>query len=401
MALLVMKFGGSSVCDTERIFSVASIIKSAFDEGNQVVVVVSAMGDTTDDLIEMAMSIDKRPSKREMDMLMSTGEQVSASLLAMAINKIGGRAKSLTGWQAGVVTDTTFSSAKIGGVNERRLMSELGENNIIVVTGFQGITRTDEITTLGRGGSDTSAVAIAAALRADRCIIYTDVDGIYTADPRKVKTAVLLDEISYDEMLELSTLGAQVMHNRSIELAKKYNIDLEVRSNTGEKPGTKIMEVVSVEGMIVKGVAKDENIATVSVLSIPDKPGIAFKIFSLMAQNKINVDIILQSEGRNGTQDITFTIASNNLDTAVSVLEKNMGSIGGQGLKIYEDVAKVSVVGSGMQSNYGVASRVFGALAGKRINIRMISTSEIKISVLIDKVDADKAVSAIHDEFFR
>ncbi|NMA07262.1 MAG: aspartate kinase, partial [Ruminococcaceae bacterium] len=273
MALLVMKFGGSSVCDTERIFSVASIIKSAFDEGNQVVVVVSAIGDTTDDLIEMAMSIDKRPSKREMDMLMSTGEQVSASLLAMAINKIGGRAKSLTGWQAGVVTDTTFSSARIGGVNERRLMSELGENNIIVVTGFQGITRTDEITTLGRGGSDTSAVAIAAALRADRCIIYTDVDGIYTADPRKVKTAVLLDEISYDEMLELSTLGAQVMHNRSIELAKKYNIDLEVRSNTGEKPGTKIMEVVSVEGMIVKGVAKDENIATVSVLSIPDKPG--------------------------------------------------------------------------------------------------------------------------------
>lgn len=399
MALIVMKFGGSSVANTERIFNVAKIIADTSREGNQVVVVVSAQGDTTDDLIALAGEIDDRPSKREMDMLLSSGEQISSALLAMAVTKLGCKAVSLTGWQAGFRTSSTYSAARIRKVDGIRIRQELDDNNVVIVAGFQGINKSDDITTLGRGGSDTSAVAIAAAVHADRCIIYTDVDGVYTADPRKVKKAVKLNEISFDEMLELASLGAQVLQNRSVELAKKYNVNLEVRSSITNNPGTAVKEVIKMEGMLIKGITKDESVVAISVLGVPDQPGVAFKIFSLLGQKKINVDIILQSEGTNHKQDITFTIASADKDTAVAILEENLSSIGGDSVKVDQTVAKVSVVGSGMQSHSGVASRVFGALFEAGINIHMISTSEIKISVLISRDDADRAIVAIHDEF--
>lgn len=399
MALVVMKFGGSSVANKERVMNVAKVITDSCNEGNQVVVVVSAQGDTTDDLIALAGEIDARPSKREMDMLLSSGEQISSALLAMAVTKLGCKAVSLTGWQAGFATSSTYSAARIRKVDGIRIRQELDDNNVVIVAGFQGINRSGDITTLGRGGSDTSAVAIAAAIHADLCIIYTDVEGIYTADPRKVKNAVKLDEISFDEMLELASLGAQVLQNRSVELAKKYNVNLEVRSSLTNNPGTVVKEVINVEGMLIKGITKDESVVAISVLGVPDRPGVAFKIFSLLGQKQINVDIILQSEGNNHKQDITFTISTADLDAAKEILEENLESIGGEAIKIDESVAKVSIVGSGMQSHSGVASRVFGALFEAGININMISTSEIKISVLIKRDDADRAVVAIHDEF--
>ncbi len=399
MALIVMKFGGSSVRDNERLMHVAEIISDCFREGNEVVAVVSAQGDTTDELIEQAMGIDSKPSKREMDMLLSSGEQISSALLSMAIGKLGYKAVSLTGWQAGFRTSSTYSAARVRKVDAIRIRKELDDKHIVIVAGFQGINDAGDITTLGRGGSDTSAVAIASALHADKCIIFTDVEGVYTADPRKVKGAVKLDEISFDEMLELASLGAQVLQNRSVELAKKYNVNLEVRSSITNNPGTIVKEVIKVEGMLIKGISKDESVVAVSVLGVPDKPGIAFKIFSLLGQKKVNVDIILQSEGRDGTQDITFTVPSVDRDNVKEILEENLASIGGKSIKIDEAVAKVSMVGSGMQSHSGVAARMFGALYEAGINIHMISTSEIKISVLISKDDADRAVVAIHDEF--
>ena len=399
MALIVMKFGGSSVADGERIMNAARIVCDSRRQGNEVIVVVSAMGDTTDEFIQLAGSITAKPGKREMDMLLSSGEQISSALMAMTIEKCGCKAVSLTGWQAGFMTNSTHSSARIRRIDTTRIRKELDENNIVIVAGFQGINEAGDVTTLGRGGSDTSAVAIAAAVQADLCIIYTDVDGVYTADPRKISAAKKLDEISFDEMLELSYLGAQVLQNRSVEIAKKYNVNLEVRSSITNNPGTVVKEVVKVEGMLVKGITKDENVVAISVLGVPDKPGIAFKIFSLLGQKRINVDIILQSEGNDGMQDITFTIASSDCDAVKEILENNLSVIGGKALKIDNSVAKVSVVGSGMQSHSGVASRVFGALFEADVNIVMISTSEIKISVLIKREQADRAVAAIHDEF--
>ncbi|MFV0401537.1 MAG: aspartate kinase [Oscillospiraceae bacterium] len=399
MSLVVQKFGGSSVRDAERLQNVANIVTGEYEKGNDVIVVVSAQGDTTDDLIDKAKEINPDASLRDMDFLLSTGEQISAALLCMTIKKMGFQAVPLTGWQAGFLTTSSYGKARIRRIHTERLEQELDKKNIVVVTGFQGLNRFDEITTLGRGGSDTSAVAIAAALHADKCQIFTDVDGVYTADPRLVPTAKKLQNISYDEMLELATLGAQVLHNRSVEMAKKYNITLEVLSSLENKPGTIVKEVSKVEKMLIKGVAKDDNIARISIIGLPDQPGIAFKVFSLMANLKVNVDIILQSVGRDGTKDITFTVARDEVDAVVKALEEERERLRIKEIDWSTDVSKVSIVGAGMESNPGVAAKMFEALADAHINIHMISTSEIKISVLIDKEFSKKAVVAVHDAF--
>lgn len=399
MALIVQKFGGSSVANAERVFNVASRIVETYDNGNDVVVVVSAQGDTTDDLIDKAKEINDRASRREMDTLLSAGEQISMSLLAMAIQKLGRPAISLTGWQAGMITDSNHSKARIRRVTGERIKRELDNRNIVIVAGFQGINKYDDITTLGRGGSDTSAVAIAAALGADLCQIYTDVTGVFTSDPRIVKDAKKLDTISYDEMLELASLGANVLHNRSVELAKKFNVNLEVLSSLVKEPGTIVKEETNMEKMLVRGVARDNDVARISLCNIEDAPGKAFQVFSLLAKNKISVDIILQSIGRDNKKDISFTVDLDALDGALKVLEENNGIIGAEKIVHYDNVSKVSIVGAGMVSNPGVAATMFEALYNAGINIQMISTSEIKISVLIEQEYAEKAVKAIHDKF--
>lgn len=399
MSLIVQKFGGSSVANTERVWNVARRITETYQKGHSVVVVVSAQGDTTDDLIEKSTEINRQPSKREMDMLLSAGEQISSALLAMAIQKLGFPAVSLTGRQAGFITNSNYANARIRRIETERLNKELDHNNIVIVAGFQGINRFDDITTLGRGGSDTSAVALAAALNADVCQIYTDVDGIYTADPRIVPNAVKLSEISFDEMLELATLGAQVLHNRSVEMAKKYNVRLEVLSSLEVKPGTQVKEENKMEKMMIKGVAKDDDIARIAVIGLPDRPGIAFQIFSILAKENVNVDIILQSIGRENTKDISFTVPISQMETAYKTLQDKKDFLSAQGVAVDDSVTKVSIVGSGMQSNPGVASKMFEALFEADINIKMISTSEIKISVLIDRAYGQKAVRVIHDAF--
>lgn len=396
MSLIVQKFGGSSVADKERLFNVAGIISDAYRSGDRVVVVVSAQGDTTDDLLAKAAEISDSPSKRELDMLLSTGEQISASLLAIALGTMRIPVVSLNAWQVGISSDSNYSNAKIKKIDTERLFRELDGGKVVIVTGFQGINKFDDVTTLGRGGSDTTAVALAAVLKADRCQIYTDVDGVYTADPRKVPSAKKLKEISYDEMLELASLGAQVLHNRSVEMAKKYHVELEVLSSFEKISGTVVREDVKVGKMLVTGVAKDTNVARISVIGLEDVPGVAFRLFSLMGQKNIVVDIILQSIGRNGTKDISFTVSENQLPLAVSVLEDVYGK---GSVSVESDVAKVSVVGAGMETNAGVAAKMFEALYSVGANIHMISTSEIKISVLIDRNDADKAVAAIHEAF--
>ena len=399
MALLVKKFGGSSVANTEKLKNVVSIIEKDYKEGNDVIVVVSAQGDTTDDLIEKAKEISEEPSKREMDMLMAAGEQISISLLATALHSKGLPAISLLGWQAGFLTTSNYNNARVKSIDPTRLRSEIEKRNIVIVAGFQGINKYDDITTLGRGGSDLSAVAIACTLNADRCQIYTDVEGIYSADPRKVENAQKLSDITYDEMLELATLGAQVLHNRSVEMAKKYSIELEVLSSLNPIPGTIVKEIAKMEKLLVRGVAKDTNVARISIVGLPDVPGIAFKIFGLMAQKQINVDIILQSVGRDMTKDITFTIAKDQLKEAEKALTDLGSALNYKELVCDDAVAKISVVGAGMETHHGVAAKMFEALYDLGINIQMISTSEIKISVLIDIKDADKAVSAVHDAF--
>ncbi len=398
MALIVQKFGGSSVANAERVMNVARIVTDTYKEGNDVVVVVSAQGDTTDDLIEKAKEINPNASKREMDMLLASGEQISISLLAMAIESLGYHACSLLGWQAGFSTNSVYGSARIKKVNADRIKMEIAKKNIVIVAGFQGLNKYDDITTLGRGGSDTSAVAIAASMHADRCQIYTDVEGVYTADPRKIKGAVKLNEITYDEMLELATLGAQVLNNRSVEMAKKYNVKLEVLSSLVRAPGTIVKEVADMEKMLVRGVTKDTDVARVSIIGVPNVPGIAYKIFGKLAAKNINIDIILQSVGRGDTKDITFTTTKANLTDTVEVL-KSLDLLAGLTILTDTDVAKVSVVGAGMESHPGIASKMFEALFETDINIQMIATSEIKISVLIDVKDADKAVEAIHNAF--
>ena len=397
MALIVQKFGGSSVKDRDRIFNVARIVANTHNAGNDVVVVVSAQGDTTDDLIAKAAEITHNPSAREMDMLLAAGEEISISLLAMALNELGCHATSLTGWQAGFRTDRAYTKARITRLETERISSELERNRVVVVAGFQGLNKLDDITTLGRGGSDTSAVAIAAALHADRCQIFTDVEGVYTADPRKVRNTRKLEEITFDEMLELASLGAQVLNNRSVELAKKYNVELEVLSSLNPIPGTVVKEVTKMEGMLIKGVAKDTDVAVITILNVPDEPGTSFKIFGLLAQKNINVDIILQSTGRDGKKDISFTCSEGEADTALRVL-KDSGKF--QDVTCDETCGKVSIVGAGMQSHSGVASKMFESLSNNNINRKMISTSEIKIYCIIDRNDAEKAVSAIHEMLF-
>lgn len=401
MGLIVQKFGGTSVADTERLRNVARIITDTYKAGNQVVVVLSAQGDTTDDLIEKAKEINPEGSNREMDMLLSTGEQISVALSAMAIEALGYPVVSLTGWQAGILTDTAAKNARIKKIDTERLEAELDQKRIVIVTGFQGVDRNQNITTLGRGGSDTSAVALAAALEADLCQIYTDVDGVYTADPRHVKGARKLDEVTYNEMLELATLGAQVLHNRSVELAKKYNVKLEVLSSFTGHPGTKVKGVAKrMEKTAVSSVAKDKDIARIALVGVPNEVGTSFKVFSLLAQNHINVDIILQGIGHEEGKDICFTVAEGDLKKAAELLESHKAELRFARLETNADIAKVSVVGSGMINNPGVAAKLFEALYDAHININMISTSEIKISVLVDKKDADRAVQAVHDKFF-
>lgn len=399
MGLIVQKFGGSSVRDADRVMNVAKIVTDTYRDGNDVVVVVSAQGDTTDDLIEKAYEINEKPSKREMDMLLTSGEQISIALLAMAIEKLGCPVVSLLGWQAGFNTSSAYGQARIKSIKTDRLRSEIDRHNIVVVAGFQGINKYDDLTTLGRGGSDTSAVAIAAAMHADRCQIFTDVEGVFTADPRKVDNAKKLKEITYDEMLELATLGAQVLNNRSVEMAKKYNVEVEVLSSLKRVPGTIVKEVAKMEKMLVRGVTKDTDVARISVTKIPNTPGVAFKMFAALAKHKINVDIILQSVGRDGTKDITFTVSKGNADEAVECIKKTF-DIEDNDVVCDTSVAKISIVGAGMESHPGTASKMFEALYERDINIEMIATSEIKISVLIALEDADRAVSAIHKAFF-
>lgn len=397
--LIVKKFGGSSVANKERIFRVAERCIEDYRAGHDVVVVLSAMGDTTDDLIAMAHSIHANPKKRELDMLLTTGEQVSVSLMAMAMQSLDVPAVSLNAFQVQMHSTERYGNARFKRIDTDRITHELDSRKIVIVTGFQGVNKYDDLTTLGRGGSDTTAVALAAALHADRCEIFTDVDGVYTADPRIVKNAMKLDEVTYDEMLELASLGAKVLHNRSVEMAKKYGVELVVRSSLNRSEGTVIEEKVKMEKMLITGVAADTNTARISVIGVDDQPGTAFRIFNTLAKNNINVDIILQSVGRDGTKDISFTVSEDDLDDAIHILEDHKEALTIKEITSNRDVAKISVVGAGMMSNPGVAAKMFETLYNARININMIATSEIRITVLVDKKDVEKALNAVHDGF--
>jgi len=399
--LIVQKYGGSSLADAECIKRVAKRITDSFSKGNQLVVVLSAQGDTTDDLYAKARELSDNARRRELDMLVTTGEQQSVALMAIAIHKLGFPAISLTAAQVGIHATSTYGDARIKNIETSRLASELDRNNIVLVAGFQGLNRFGDVTALGRGASDTTAVALAAILDADLCEIYTDVDGVYTADPRVVKGARKINSISYDEMLELASQGAQVLHTRSVEMAKRYRVKLVVRSSMTEEEGTLIKEEVGkgVEKLYVSGVAVDDKIARIAVLGIGDYPGVAHQVFSLLAKKKISVDIILQAIGRNSINDICFTVRKDDLQMAVDLLEEHKDSIGFDMLSYDDQIAKLSIIGAGMASNYGVAATVFEALYDCGVNINMISTSEIKISVLIDKKLANKAMEAVHDKF--
>ena len=400
MKLIVQKFGGSSVRDAQRIRNVAGIIADTYRAGNQVLVVLSAQGDTTDDLIEKAREIDPRASKREMDMLLSTGEQISIELCAMALEGMGLPVVSLTGWQVGIHTSSAYGSARIKTIDQERVRQELDKNKIVLVAGFQGVNRFGDVTTLGRGGSDTSAVALAAAFHADLCQIYTDVDGVYTTDPRLVPDARKLQEITYDEMLELASQGAQVLHNRSVELAKKYQVNLEVLSSLERKPGTKVKEVAKMEKTNIAGVAKDTSIARIALVRLAHSPGVAFRVFSLLGKGNINVDAIIQSIGREESKDISFTLPRADVEDAVRLLEEQKETLGFDHITVEDKIAKVSIVGAGMMTTPGVAAKMFEALYDANINIQMINTSEIRVSVLIDEEDAVAAVRAVHAKFF-
>lgn len=399
MGLIVHKYGGTSVANAERVNNAAGRIVDAYKQGHSVVVVVSAQGHTTDELIEKYKEINPNPSKREIDVLLSTGEQISIALLSMAIDKLGYHAVSLTGYQVGIYTDSNHANARIKRINTERIFRELDKKNIVVAAGFQGINKYDDITTLGRGGSDTTAVALAAALKADLCEIYTDVDGVYTADPRIVPNSKKLKDISYDEMLELASLGANVLHNRSVELAKKFGVNMVVRSSFNNGEGTVVKEVEAVEKMIVRGVTRDDDVARIAVMGLEDKPGKAFQLFSLLSKEDISVDLIIQSIGREDIKNITFTTSKNNLNRALDIINKNLGVLGATGVKHSDKLSKVSIVGAGMVNHPGVAATMFEALYDANVNIHMISTSEIKVSVLIDDKDAERAVNFIHNKF--
>ena len=397
--LIVKKFGGTSVADKERMFNVANRCIEEYKKGNDVVVVLSAMGKYTDELISKARDMDERPPKREMDMLLTIGEQMSVSLMAMAMHTLGVPAISLNAFQVTMHTTSSHQNARLKRIDTERIRRELDARRIVIVTGFQGVDKYDDYTTLGRGGSDTTAVALAAALHADACEIYTDVDGVYTADPRKVPTARKLKGITYDEMLDLATSGAGVLHNRSVEMAKKYGVPLVVRSSLNNSEGTVVKEVVSVERMLISGVALDTDAVRIAVLGLRDVPGVAFKVFDTLAKKNINVDVILQSIGRSGTKDISFTVNKDDLEDAVATLEEHKERLGFKELHSERGIAKLSIVGSGMLSNPGVAAKMFESLYNEGVNINMISTSEIRITVLISEKDGVRAMNAVHDAF--
>lgn len=398
--LIVKKFGGTSVADKERIFNVAGRIAEEYKKGNEVVVVLSAMGKQTDVLLSMARDINPNASKREIDMLLVTGEQVSVALMAMALDTLGIPAISLNAYQVAMHTTSNYGNARLKRIDTERIRNELESKRVVLVTGFQGVNKYDDYTTLGRGGSDTTAVALAAALHADACEIYTDVDGVYTADPRIVPTARKLSEITYDEMLEMATQGAGVLHNRSVEMAKKYGVQLVVRSSLNYSVGTVVKEVVNMEKMLVSGVACDKNAARIAVIGLEDRPGVAFKLFNHLANHDINVDMILQSVGRDGTKDISFTVKEDDVEEVVEILERHRGgSLNCQHIDVKRDVAKISIVGVGMMSHAGVAAKMFEALYDAGININMISTSEIRVTVLIDEAHVEKAMNAVHEKF--
>lgn len=398
--LIVKKFGGTSVANKERIFNVAKRCIEDYQKGNQVVVVLSAMGKQTDVLLDMAKDINPKASKRELDMLLTTGEQTSVALMAMAMDSLGVSAISLNAFQVAMHTTSVYGNSRLKRIDTERIKHELEDKKIVIVTGFQGLNQYDDYTTLGRGGSDTTAVALAAALHADACEIYTDVDGVYTADPRIVKNAKKLDEITYDEMLDLATLGAGVLHNRSVEMAKKYGVPLVVRSSLNTSEGTVLKEEVKMEKMLVSGVAADRNVARISVVGLQDAPGVAFKLFNHLANHNINVDIILQSIGREGTKDISFTVTEDAADEAVEIIKRHSeGSLKCQSVDVERNVAKVSIVGAGMMSNPGVAAKMFEALYGVQVNIKMIATSEIRVTVLIDDKSVEIAANAVHEKF--
>ena len=398
--IIVQKYGGSSVANIQKIMSVAKKVIACKRKGFNVVVVVSALGDTTDELLELASGITDSPPERELDMLMSTGEQVSVALLAMAIHKFGKEAISFTGAQVGIVTDSTHTKARIIDVNTQRIRRELEKGKIVIVAGFQGTNMDQEITTLGRGGSDMTAVALAKVLKAKMCEIYTDVEGVFTTDPRIVKNAKKLESLSYEEMLEMASLGAQVMQARSIEAAGKFNIPLHVRSSFSEKKGTYITkEVRAMEDVLVRGITLNKDEAKVTVCGVPDKPGLAARIFEEIAGGNINVDMIIQNVSRKGFTDVSFTVVCGDLKKTLKLLESFVKKIKAKGVTFDKGIAKVSVVGIGMRSHSGVAAKMFKALAAKKINIGMISTSEIKISCVLRKDKGEEAVRALHTAF--
>ena len=399
MALIVQKFGGTSVADTEKIFNAARIITDTYKQGNDVVAVLSAQGDMTDELIAKANEINPNASKREMDMLMSTGEQISVALCAMAIESLGYPVVSLAGWQAGMETNSAYGNARIKKIASSRIREELDKRSIVIVAGFQGVNKYNDVTTLGRGGSDTTAVAIASALGAQLCQIYTDVDGVFTADPNKVPGARKLDEITYDEMLELAAMGAQVLHSRAVEMGKKHCVNLEVLSSFSGRPGTKIKEVAGVEKGSVSSVTKDDNISVITISGLDDKPGAAFRIFSLLSRSRVGVDIILQSAPEAGKNAISFTVARGDREQAVKVLQEYVND-GDMRVAVDDDVSKVSIVGSGMAADPAPAANMFEALFDAGINIRVIASGETRISVVIRRDESDKAVRVIHERFF-
>ncbi len=397
--LIVKKFGGSSLADKEKIFHAARRCMKDYQAGNDVVVVLSARGDTTDELIDLAHTIDPDPRKRELDMLLTTGEQVSVSLMAMAIQSMHVPAVSLNAFQVLMYATSDYGNARIKRIDTERIEHELDARKIVIVTGFQGMNKYEDYVTLGRGGSDTTAVALAAVLHADKCEIYTDVDGVYTADPRVVSNARKLPCVTYDEMMELASFGAKVLHNRSVEMAKKYNVELVVRSSLTEEEGTIIREESKMEEMIVTGVVVDKNTARISIIGLEDKPGIAFLVFDVLAKGKIVVDMILQSVGRDGTKDISFTVAQDQLKEALELLEENKERLTIETISDHPEVAKLSIVGAGMMNDPGVAAKMFECLYNADVNINMISTSDIRITVLIDEKDVDVAMNAVHEGF--
>lgn len=400
MALIVQKYGGTSVGNTDRIKNVARRVLATQQKGNQVVAVVSAMSGVTDSLIKLAREVHSNPNEREMDVLLATGEQTTIALLAMALHDLGAKAISLTGAQAGIVTDGVHTKARISNITPHRVHELLDKGNIVIIAGFQGITPDQHITTLGRGGSDLTAIAMAAALKADLCQIFTDVDGVYTADPRIVANAKKLEEIAYDEMLELASAGSKVMQSRSVEFASKFGVVFEVRSSFNDNPGTIVKaETKQMENVVIRGVTVDTNQAKVTIVQVPDRPGIAARIFKTLGDANVNVDMIVQSVGEKGHTDISFTVAREDAAKSIGVLQPIVKDIGARDVSAHDTVAKLSVVGIGMRSHSGVAGQMFEALAQSNVNIQIISTSEIKISVVIDRADADKACRAVHEKF--